>query len=758
MERGHPIALAGVAPTRAESFSDTIDIRSIFSALWGGKWIILATTLIAGALAYEVVSNRSAVYKADAEVLIDTQQANVPLRGVLEEQRIDDTHLEDQILVLSSTPMIERVIDRLYLDQSAWFNPYLWQDEKTPGFVEQLIENAALPPSIVALLIDAGLIEEAEEEPSTPSPSTERLAVIENVKEGLSLWTVGGSRVIKIAYFSGNPDLAAALANAFAEEYVASELEGKREKARAATEWLATRVAELRSRVTLAEEAVEEARQQATLRRGQTLEVTRQQLADNSARLTEARSDVRRAERHLQRLKTALAADDEAAIMALLRDAPIHEGIRQMEAELVAEEATLSASVSDTNPALVLVRQQLARVRDQMKSAAEQVVAEADYDLASAKAREESLLLVVRELEQKVLDQSADEVRLRELEREADASRTLYVNLLGRLQETAAQEDLQSSDARILSRAEIPLKPEFQENRRTIMLALFLGGAAGVGIALLLRWLNHTFRSPRQLQEMTGERVLGMVPQAGPRLGRLTFAALLRARSSSAIREAARSVRTSILLAAGEKPPHVVMISSSLPSEGKSTTAMLLAMTSRQAGKNVVVVDCDLRKPAMAKMLRCRDNRPGLRSVLEGRANAAEAMFEEPKTGLHVLMTKHHERRSSRNPADLLSSKEFEDLVAELRSSYDLVVLDSPPALVVSDARILAGFADAVVHVVRWGKTPRDAVVDGLDELRSVNAPIRGLVMTQVDEDRAARLGYEGYIHYRGRYRDYYAS
>jgi capsular exopolysaccharide synthesis family protein len=185
---------------------------------------------------------------------------------------------------------------------------------------------------------------------------------------------------------------------------------------------------------------------------------------------------------------------------------------------------------------------------------------------------------------------------------------------------------------------------------------------------------------------------------------------------------------------------------------------MLMAMTSRQMGKSAIIVDCDLRLPALAKLLETGDRSVGLLSVLEGTTKVEEAVFKDPDTGLDILMAHSSERQSKVNAADVLSSRKFEELIAELSKTYDLVILDTPPVLVVTDARIISKLADAVVYAVRWDNTPRGAVLEGLKELEAIRAPIAGLVMTLVNEDRASRYSYDGYSYYKGKYRDYYTN
>ena len=185
---------------------------------------------------------------------------------------------------------------------------------------------------------------------------------------------------------------------------------------------------------------------------------------------------------------------------------------------------------------------------------------------------------------------------------------------------------------------------------------------------------------------------------------------------------------------------------------------MLVALTSRQMGKTAVIIDCDLRLPALARLLGADDDRPGLLSLIEGASTLEESVFRDPETGLHVLMTKPHEPRSNINPADILSSNRFRDIIDDLKSRYDLVILDTPPALVVADAKILANQVDALVYAVRWDSTPRGAVLEGLKDLRSVKAPIAGVILTLINESKAAKYSYDGYSYYKGRYKDYYVS
>lgn len=763
----YPVQMAASQNESTDNINDTIDIRGLVSKIWRGKWIIAICLLIAYALGYLSTSQIVPTYRANATVMFDIQQSNiVDLQGILSEERFDKGKLEDQMLILSSSNLIQRVVEQLNLNNNPEFNPTLRVEE--PTLFDRAKEIISLPPEITDIMKDLGVIKPPPPPPADPElRQLERdkrlqVAIVRNVVRGLGLSPVGNSRVLNISYVSTNPRTAADIANAIANQYIVDQLEAKLEATQAATSWLSVRVDELRVRVESAENKVEAARSGLAEEQGQSLNITQQQLAALNASLVQARSDSTRILADYNRLRDALDDPDALDTISEFRASPVISEIRRQETDLASQIVTLNATVSQDNPSLQLAKRQLEEVRKQIREQvldeAGKIVTATQNDLKAAQEREISLMAQVRELEQKAFSQSADEVTLRQLEREAQASRVLYENFLGRLQETNAQEDLQSADARILSAAEIPLYAQSQQQRRTMLLTMFLGGAIGVGIVFLLNFLNNTFRSPDQLEEMTGEPVLGTLPSIGARMKRQAILDNLRAKPNSSLAESIRNLRTSILFSNVDNPPKVVMFTSSVPREGKTTSAMLMAMTSRQMGKSAIIVDCDLRLPALSNMIKNPESQPGLLSVIDGTTPISEAIYEEPNTGLHVLMTQPGERQGSINAADVLSSKRFEQLIEGLSQAYDLVILDTPPALVVTDARILSKLVDAVVYAVRWDKTPRGAVLEGLKEMKSVDAPIAGLVMTLVNEARATKYSYDGYNYYKGKYRDYYIS
>lgn len=742
----------------ADDEDESIDLRALFATVWRGKWIIAICTLIAALLGFFASSQSDPVYSATARVMFGLEQTNVVnLQEVVVDQQYGTRELEDQMQVLRSTVLLERVIDDLKLDDNPEFNPFLRVAE--PTLFEKASEFVSFPPEITEIAGNMGLL-------TPPPPSRqaaavkrrERLAVIQNVSRSLQLTPVGQSRVIAISFVSGNPGTAERVANSVAQQYINDQLQSKLEAFRSATAWLNKRVEELEVRVQESEEAIETARSDLSAQTGQSLEITQSQLNALNSALSQSRVDVSRAQALYERLTEAVEQGRDLGAISEFRSSALIQSYRAEVSDLLDQKAEVAFTFSGDNPELRRLDEKLQRVNNNIAYEAEQIVEAAELDLRAARLQEQSLIAEVRRLEEKAFEQSGAQLQLRQLEREAQASRVIYENFLGRLQETNAQQDLQQADARILTPAERPLSPQRQAERRTQLIFTILGVAAGVGIVFLLDRLNNSFRSTGQLEEITGETVLGALPALGTKMRRAEVIRHMRDKPGSSLVEAVRNLRTSLLFSNIDQPPKVVMFTSSVPREGKSTTSLLVALTGQQMGKTAIIVDCDLRLPQLAGLVHAEHRKHGLLSVLEGEAEVEDAVARDNATGLHILTTVGREKSNTVNAADVLSSRKFEQLITQLTKTYDLVILDTPPTLVVADARIVSRVCDAVVYIVKWDATPRGAVVEGLKELRSVGAPVTGVAMTHVNEGRAARYAYNGYNYYRGRYRQYYKS
>jgi len=288
---------------------------------------------------------------------------------------------------------------------------------------------------------------------------------------------------------------------------------------------------------------------------------------------------------------------------------------------------------------------------------------------------------------------------------------------------------------------------------------VILGGGLGLGLlmgmflALFVERLDHGVRGAVQLEEMTGLRNLAVVP-AVSQPDDPTPTDFVIKKPLSAYSESVRAIANALALAAGKNPPGIVVITSSLPGEGKSTLSLSLARLSARMGKKTCLIDCDLRRPAIAKLLPELKAEKTLVELLDAEATLEEAVVTDPASGLHIVMARDGGDRSP----DLIASAAMSLLLRTAHSLYDLVVIDSPPVLPVGDSTVLARHADSLIYVVRWDITPRDAVSNGLRILANAGARVTGTALTQVNFERYTKYSYgEAGSHYK-RYQGYYAE
>ena len=718
---------------------DAIDLRAIALTIWRRRNLVIAFVVVGVAVALMITSSWEPRYRAAVQVLYSPRERQVvDLNNVIQE---DDSYLSlgNQLQILKSTALMERVLAELEPARKGV------AADAAPAARPSIGGMIPMPEAIAELLVDLGVLS------LPPVLSAEELAEkrhwgrINALNASVQLKRVLDTRVIEISSISTDPKYAALVVNTVASQYIVDQLEAKLAATTSATVWLTERVEEFRLKLQDAEQAVEAARAAIVEEAGQGLEVLKNQLSAVSASLAELRAVISDKAARMEQVDLAVSNGEYGSLSEFRASAGLNK-LRASESDLLDRRLSLSQTVAKDHPAQVRLSARLAVVRGKLSEEAQRVVASLRSELSSLQEREAERAAKLRDLEGRVLDQSRSELKVRQLEREASVSRTLYQNFLERLQETSAQMQLESADARVLSPAQVPGAPLRSLEQ---LIVIFAGiGALGLslGVIWLLEQLSNTFRVREELELATGERVLSSIPSVGRRFQPWQIIRYFREKPYSSFAETLRHLRTS--LTSGSDGSQVIMLTSSVPDEGKSTTAMLLALVMCDMDKKVIILDCDLRRPSLAGLLdKDYGEVPGLLAVLEGRAELSDAIRIDEASGLRTLVTTSDRGSKAANVADILTSARFVELLQTLRNHYDVIVLDTPPVLAVSDSRIIARHADRVVYAVRWDSTPPGAVLEALSELRAVNAPISGLVFTGVDPKRAAEYG-----DYSGRY------
>ncbi|MEL7258403.1 MAG: polysaccharide biosynthesis tyrosine autokinase [Pseudomonadota bacterium] len=357
--------------------------------------------------------------------------------------------------------------------------------------------------------------------------------------------------------------------------------------------------------------------------------------------------------------------------------------------------------------------------------------------LASLRASEQDLM-------RQISSQNQDLITLQQLTREAEASRVLYEYFLARFNETAAQQGIQQADSRILSRAVVPVHPSEPRTLRILTLSGLAGLALGMLIVLLRERLRNSFQTLQDIEITTGYPVLGQIP-ALPTRARPKLLASLIDNPTSAAAEAIRNLRTSLLMSAPDHPPQVIVSTSALPGEGKTTNALALAHSLTGLNRRVLLLGADIRASTLPEYFRELPE-TGLISVLLNEARLEDAIYKPPELEIDILTG----APATRNAADLFASEAFTNLIETLRGQYDHIIIDTPPVLAVPDARLIARSADAILFTVLWNKTGKAQVKEALRLFHSTGQRITGLIFARVSATALRPYGYDTYGKYAG--------
>ncbi len=341
-------------------------------------------------------------------------------------------------------------------------------------------------------------------------------------------------------------------------------------------------------------------------------------------------------------------------------------------------------------------------------------------------------------LERQISQQSQDLIELEQLEREAEATRAQYAYFLNRYKETSVQEGIQRPDSRVLSQAVAPSESASPRHGLIILLSIVLGGFLGAFWVLAREARQDGYRSGLQLEIETGVSVLGQIPRAR-RSSRKALVKLLRRKDSSAFGESIRNMRTSLLATKLNNPPRVIVLTSSVPAEGKTTQSIALASNLAALGRRVLLVEGDVRRRVFDSYFEVK-NRAGVLTALTAHTPFEELVHNDPGLGIDVLVGEP----SPINAADVFESSRFGDLIDMLRETYDHVVIDTPPVLAVPDARVIGRYADAILYVVKWDRTGAAQVHEGLSQLGSAGLVVDGLILSQIDGKGMKKYGLSG--------------
>lgn len=727
-------------------------LSELFRRVWRRKLMIAAIAVGGTAVTAAVLLLIPPRYTATAQLMLGPPaqstllNANQVLAGITP----DTEAVNSAIAVAGSRDVADRVIDKLGLVRDPNFNTALKPD---PAWLTALLDlHTYLPASWADALIklvsgDAGSpVEEARRNHNR---------LVEAFLKRLDAGAAGESRVVSLSFQAEDPRLAARVANAIAEEYISSGVEQRIALNKETNVWLAQQLDSLREQVMTADQAVEDYRSKNGLveSRGDTL--ASQETAELGTQLVMARTDRAAAEAKLQQVQSLLASPQGTESAGAVLQSPLIQGLRAQEAQVEQTIADLSQTYGERHPKILGAKAQLADLQSKIRLEINRIVKDYTNEVAVARARETSLSSSLQQTRNQVAGLNQSDIHLRSLEREADASRTLLENFLAQSQQTSSEQSFKQPDANIISHASEPEKPSFPKKRILSVLALGAFGMLGIFIALLIEEFDRGLRSMGQVERVIGVRGLGLIPTVQNWLGRPRKPEdYVVDRPASALTEALRSVHTGLSLSAGSQPPKTVMFASSLPREGKTSLALSYARVLANAGKKVVVVDCDLRRSALCRRLGLK-RKAGLSDYIRGTAELDDILHPDQRSTACIVPAGTVAGTAA---TEILASERLSAFLRALAEHYDVVVIDTPPVLAVSDTQLLSRLVDKTIFVVRWEKTRAETALLAVRQLHAAGADIAGVVLSMVNLKRHARYGYGDAGSYYAELRRYYVG
>lgn len=698
------------------------------------KWTVILVPLCTVILVVLASLKMTPIYRATGRIAISKE--NDDSLGIDNESKASNSvesaswdlgsELDTQARILQSDTLALRVIHDLRLDKNPVF--------ANPG----------------RSLFGLGAVRELD-------PVAAEAALLKKFQKSLLVSKIPRTRVINIGFESSDPKLAAATVNALSALYVEQNFKAKFESTVQASDWLSRQLSDLQLKVESSQAAlVRYQKEKGILGIDEKQNITTAKLNEINAQLTQAQAD-----RIARQASYELTQSGKLDELPELSGNVLIQQLRQSESDISKDYAEANTLFGPSYPKVTQLRNQLNQIHADIDAETQRIAARIRNDYVTAQNREDLLrrALEDQKVDANQLNESA--IEYDQLKREADTNRQLYDSLLEKLKEASVVAGLHSSNVRVIDAARQPAKPDRPDIPLNLAMGFLLGAVGGVAGAFLLEAADNKVRTPEQMEQAAALPTLGIVPELpeqlratgetaallGPNAPQDSAAMISYTRPKSQIAESYRALRTSILLASLGGQPKVIVLTSGLPQEGKTTTSINTAIVLAQNGKRVLLVDADLRRPSVHRALRMR-NLQGVSTVISSGEAVEGSIVPSLIPNLDVLPA----GPVPPHPAELVGSNQMRQLLQQLRSRYDHIVIDTPPVLSVTDAVMLSVQADVVVLVVRSGILTKHALRRTRQMLQQVGARVLGLVVNAFDYKASDTYYYYYGSKYAGKY------
>jgi capsular exopolysaccharide synthesis family protein len=704
---------------------EDIHLRDYLWVIYKRRWTIIVFFAVLVTVVTILSFTLTPIYSATAEIIIEKENPNI--LDIKELYAIDTTaqdFYQTQYKILESRFIAKMVIDKLGLKENHKFNPWAGSDSK-------------------------GIIDTLAFWGRDDKDSNEELQLVDRFIKGLSVEPVRNTRIARIHFESEDPVLAAQIADTVVEAYIEQTIESKIAAVHGATDYLSRKIEEQRNKLEESELLLQQYKEQyniISLKEKENITV---------AKLAELNSDVIRAEnvrieaelRYQQAREIAGDPEQIETIITVVQN-PFINKLKADEANLLNELSELSKKYGEKHPKIITVKEKLKATRESTNSEIIKIInsLKNEYNVALAKERSlESALEKQKEESQRL---SKHAITYGVLLRDVETNRQMYEILLTRMKEAGISGGIQTTNVRVVDKADVPREPVKPRKGLNILLAVIVGLFGGTGIAFFIEYLDNAVKTPDDLKRAVGIPYMGPIPNFGLQDGETSVAErslIVHEVPKSIAAEAYRGIRTAVVFASPDSGNKVLLVTSAAPSEGKSVTAANLAVAMAQSGNKTVIIDADFRKPRLHRIFNIKKEK-GFSNLIVGAAEVEEVINKTDVPDLDVIPCGH----VPPNPAELLGSKNMRKYLSALKERYSMIIFDSPPIMAVTDAIILSTLVDDVLLVVWAGKTSREVVRRAVEQLRDVRANLIGAVLNNIIVGQESYYYYQYYYSYYG--------
>ncbi len=726
---------------KAYPVDDESSIQQYIDVLLRRKKIILAffgivvLTTIIGTLLSEPV------YKATAKLEISLENPRVVnFDQVVEFETKSDEFYETQYLLLKSKSLAKQVTDKLNLSE----HPEFSTEKKDKNLVASIVDGSKSIISGTIKGVKSIIIkptdEELENEGKDLSEIGKQNSLINKFLGRIDVNPIGNSRLVDISFRSNDRELAAAAVNALSESYIDWIINRKIDATEQGKDFLKQQIQKAQANLEKSEEELNDfAKQSNIVSLDEKMNLTYHTFSELNDAL--AKAETARLEK--EALHSHVQNGNVDALPQVVNDTYVQD-LKSELARVRSEYSQLSATFKPGYPKVKELGAKVAELERKINEATTSLAASIESDYQAALKKEETLRK--RHDEQKVLASALNEkaIQYNILKREVDTNKSILDSLLQRLKETQVAINMRSSNIQVVDRAQIPIRPYKPNITLNLLFACFIGVMGGVFIAFFMEYFDNTIKSPEEVRDTLKLPVLGGIYElkSGKENDAQQVEKSFLMNPRSQISEAFRTIRTSLLLSTPGQAPRAILVTSCFPSEGKTTVSINLASSFAQAGNSVILLEADLRRPRISKIL--DKHHQGLSNYLTGNATLDEVIRDGEIPNLSVITV----GPIPVNPAELLGSFQMKELIDTLKERYDYVIVDGPPALGFVDSHILSNLVDGVSVVVRAGKTPRESIRELIDRLWNLRANFLGVIVNGIEQNTSGYYYYKTYDYY----------